>query len=276
MARHQRLLGAVRDGVERVEDLARLLDVSSSTVRRGLGDLERAGKLVRTHGGAIPVGTTGEPSLRQKSRRNVGAKLRIAERAVELVEAARPGAAGDGDRPTTVLLDAGSTTALIAERLAAGTHPAGLTVVTNGIGPLQALHDDAGAGIDVIVVGGQLRRRRGSMVGEFTRAVLERVTVDIAFIGADGLVPGRGLNCSTAELAAVKELQFHAARSAVVVADSSKLGADPFPYWARPPGDYTVITDDGGPEERRRALATDPRCSAIVVPADTTRPDQPR
>ncbi|GAA3753516.1 DeoR/GlpR family transcriptional regulator of sugar metabolism [Spinactinospora alkalitolerans] len=249
MARHQRLLDAVIDGVQRVEELADVLGVSPSTVRRGLSELEQAGKVVRTHGGAVPVSVTGELSWTQKSERNAAAKRRIAECANTLV-----------NDDHVVLLDAGSTTTFVAERLAARS---GLTVVTNGIGPLWALHD--AEDVEVILTGGRVRQRRGSIVGDYARAVLDRITADIAFIGADGLVPGRGVNCSSSELAAIKELHLRSARHAVVVADSSKIGAAPFPHWAIVPGHYTVITDDGLSEKARRSLAEDPRCTPVIV-----------
>jgi DeoR/GlpR family transcriptional regulator of sugar metabolism len=260
VSRHEELLAAVLDGTQRVEDLARMLGISPSTVRRGLSELERVGKVVRTHGGAIPAGVHAELSLSQKSRRNAPAKRRIAECAAEMVGGL------PRRRPPMVLLDSGSTTTFIAERFAAGD-AAPLSVVTSGMGPLWALRE--APDVDVLVVGGELRQRRGSLVGDHARAVLERITPDIAFIGADGLVPGQGISCRSAELAAIKELQSRCAAQVVVVADAEKIGADPYPYWARMPGDYTVITDDTLSTDGRRSLGRDPRCTPIIVPSGT-------
>lgn len=249
--RHQKLLDAVADGVQRVEDLARELGISPSTVRRGLTELEQAGRVVRTHGGAVPAPAGGELTWVQKSLRNAPAKRSIAERAAALVE-----------DDHMVVLDAGSTTTLIAERLAQRSGP---TVLTTGMGPMSALID--AEGIELVLVGGRVRRRRGAMVGEFTRGVLDRVAADLAFVGADGLVPGRGVNCPSPELAAVKEQQMRAARRTVVVADSTKVGSDAEPYWAPLAGPYTLITDDGLDTRARRALEGDPHCTLLTVPA---------
>ncbi|MUL43576.1 DeoR/GlpR transcriptional regulator [Streptomonospora sp. PA3] len=248
--RHQELLDAVVDGIQRVEDLARVLGISPSTVRRGLTELEQAGKVVRTHGGAVPSPSGGELSWTQKSQRNAPAKRRIAALAADLVE--------DGQ---VVLLDAGSTTTFIAERLASRS---GLTVVTNGLGPMTALHD--AEGIELIVIGGRVRRRRGSIVGDYARGVLDRISADIAFIGADGVVPGRGVNCPSPELAAVKELQMRSAREVVVVADSSKLHAGEHHHWAVLPGPHVLVTDDGISDEDARTFGADPSCRLRVVP----------
>ncbi|MBV2366625.1 DeoR/GlpR family DNA-binding transcription regulator [Streptomonospora nanhaiensis] len=247
--RHQELLDAVTDGVQRVEDLARTLGISPSTVRRGLAELEQAGKVVRTHGGAVPAPAGGELSWTQKSLRNAPAKRRIAAGAADLVQ-----------DDHVVLLDAGSTTTFIAERLAQRSGP---TVVTSGLGPMTALHD--AEGIELIVIGGRVRRRRGSIVGDYARGVLDRITADIAFIGADGIVPGRGINCPSPELAAMKELQMRGARTVVVVADSSKVRADEYAYWAVLPGHYVLLTDDGISAEDTQLLEADPSCELRVV-----------
>ncbi|GAB3710435.1 DeoR/GlpR family DNA-binding transcription regulator [Nocardiopsis nanhaiensis] len=250
--RHQKLLDAVTDGVQRVDDLAQELGVSPSTVRRGLTELEQAGRVVRTHGGAV-LAPAAELSWVQKGRQHTQEKRRIAEHAAALVE-----------DDHTVILDAGSTTTLVAERLSARSGP---TVLTTGTGPMSVLFD--AEGIELILVGGRVRHRRGALVGEYTRGVLERINADLAFLGADGLVPGRGINCPSPELAAVKELQARAARHTVVVADSSKIGADTEAHWAVLPGPYTLITDDGLSGADRRALEADPHCTPLVlVPHD--------
>lgn len=256
--RHQGLLDAVTDGVQRVEDLARELGISASTVRRGLGELEKAGKVVRTHGGAVPAHAGTELSWTQKSMRNATAKRRIADHAAGLVE-----------DDHVVLLDAGSTTTFIATRLASRSGP---TVVTSGLGPMAALHD--AEGIELIVVGGRVRRRRGLILGDYAHGVLDRLTPDLAFIGADGVVPGRGLNCPSPEIAAAKELQMRSARRVFVVADSTKVGSADHPYWAVIPGPYGLITDEGLGARERESLAADPACTPHLVAARAnTRPE---
>lgn len=252
MGRHQFVLNAVIDGVQRVDDLAALLDISPSTVRRALTELEQSGKVVRTYGGAVPLGVVGaaELSWTEKQRRNASAKRAIAVHASGLVH-----------DDHIVLLDAGSTTTFIAEQLATRTGP---TVVTNGMGPMIALqHAD---GIELVVTGGRLHGRRGSLVGDFTRAVLDRITVDIAFIGVDGLDPAHGLNCPSPELGALKELLMRSALHTVLVTDSTKVGAAPYHHWAVIPGPYTLVTDDGIDPATRAALDADPRCEIVAVP----------
>ncbi|RCW40509.1 DeoR family transcriptional regulator [Halopolyspora algeriensis] len=246
--RQAEILRSVEDGVRRVEDLAAALRISPSTVRRDLTDLERAGRVVRTHGGAVPAG--GEQSWQQKSRRHAPAKRAIAARAADLVT--------DGD---TVLLGAGSTSTLIAENL---VDRSGVSVYTNGIGALLALRE--AEGIEVCVLGGSVRRRTGAIIGAAARHALQRISVDLAFLGADGFVPGRGINTLTEELAELKEVKLRSARHSVVTADSSKIGCEPHRFWAPVSGPYTVITDDGLSDTAAAALRGDGDCTLIVVP----------
>ncbi|PSK92299.1 DeoR family transcriptional regulator [Murinocardiopsis flavida] len=255
MARYERLFDAVVDGVQRVEDLAVLLEISPSTVRRALTELEQAGRVVRTHGGAVPVPAgAAELSWTDKQRRNAPAKRAIADHAAGLV-----------DDDHVVILDAGSTTTFIAERLA---ERSGLAVITNGMGPMIALQH--AEGVDLTVVGGRLRRRRGSLVGDHARAVLERVTADIVFVGVDGLDPGRGLNCPNPEIGGLKELLMRSARRTVLVTDSAKVGAAPFHHWALIPGPYTLVTDSAISDDARAALDADPQCESVVLPPRTS------
>ncbi|GAB6937456.1 substrate-binding domain-containing protein [Isoptericola variabilis] len=58
--RRAHLLDALdREGVVRVADVSRALGVTAVTVRRDITRLEREGRLVRVHGGAVPVTTAG-------------------------------------------------------------------------------------------------------------------------------------------------------------------------------------------------------------------------
>src|SRR3954471_18010940 len=119
--RQQRILDeARRAGRVEVAALAELRDVTPETVRRDLTVLERHGVLRRVHGGAIPVERLGfEPTLSVRETVMTEEKERIARAALaELPEAG------------TILLDAGSTTARLADALPVDRE---LTVVTHSV-----------------------------------------------------------------------------------------------------------------------------------------------
>ncbi len=241
------LLRSIEHGFERVQDLARELDVSPSTVRRGLTDLARDGRVVRTYGGAVLAG--GERSWQQKSLQHAPAKHAIAAQAADLVQEGQ-----------AVLLGAGTTSTLIAEKLA---DRSGITVYTNGIGSLLALRD--AEGIEVCLLGGSVRWRTGAITGAAARGALRRVSVDLAFLGADGFLPERGINVLTEELAELKDAKLRSARRAVITVDSSKIGRRPHRFWSPVDGACTLITDDGLSASVAAELEREPGCRLVVV-----------
>src|SRR5690606_23885614 len=82
----------------------------------------------------------------------------------------------------TILLDAGSTTGLLARRL---PEVADLTVVTASIPAITTLQarDD----LELISLGGRLRALSQAFVGPLTELALERLTFDRVFLGTDGV-----------------------------------------------------------------------------------------
>jgi DeoR/GlpR family transcriptional regulator of sugar metabolism len=208
-----------------VHDLAAEFDVSLSTVRRDLAALADRGRIMRTYGGAVEYRAV-EQSWHDKARVHRSEKDAIAEVAASLVNA--------GD---VVLLDAGSTVARLASRLRDRTD---VTIVTNGLSTLIELAD---AEVDVVVLGGRLRRPNEAFLGTWTEQALRRLSPDLAFLGVDGLDPVRGINCPDYEQAALKEAMAGSARATWVLADHSKLaGAGRFPYWAAVPAGAGLIT----------------------------------
>ncbi|KIP53165.1 DeoR/GlpR family DNA-binding transcription regulator [Leucobacter komagatae] len=213
-------------GIGNAHELASELDVSVSTVRRDLAQLDAEGRLARTYGGAIGPARL-DRSWHVKSAENQGRKRDIAHRAADMV-------------PTgaTVLLDSGTTVAEVAAILG---HRGDAQVATNGLSSIVALADTSA---DVTVLGGRLRRPSESIVGASTLQALQRLTADIAFLGAEALDPERGLNCPEMDQALVKELMAKNGREAWVLADSSKLERDaPFACWAPMGRGIGLITD---------------------------------
>ncbi|GGU93540.1 DeoR family transcriptional regulator [Streptomyces albospinus] len=233
--RRERMVELLGSGDISVHDLAAEFAVSLSTVRRDLATLAEGGRITRTYGGAVDH-RAAERSWHDKARERRTEKDAIARSAAGLVRG--------GD---VVLLDAGTTVARLAHALRDRTD---VTVVTNGLSALVELAD---AEVEVIVLGGRLRRPNESLLGTRTEQALRRLTPDLAFLGADGLDPRRGVNCPDHEQAALKETMAGCARAAWVLADHSKLaGGGGFPYWAAVPAGTGLIT---GPEADARRLA---------------------
>lgn len=226
--RHQALLAAIQDGMHDAEALSARLGVSMVTLRRDLGKLQAAGRLVRTFGGAVPLGGR-EPELTPMRRRHLhsGAKEAIGRAAAALVHAGE-----------TIILDGGTTTAALARHLRGRRE---LRVITNNLQVAATLGEEPG--IEVVLVGGALRRVSLATTGSLAAMMLQRLSADRVFLGADGVVAGRGLCEASAEQTRLKELMMAQAGEVVVLADASKLGRAAQQAWAPLPRRWTLVTD---------------------------------
>jgi DeoR family fructose operon transcriptional repressor len=228
--RQQLIVERAREaGRVEVAALAEDLGVTTETVRRDLDALEKHGVLRRVHGGAIPVERLSfEPDLAARDTEATGEKLRIAKAAL-------------AELPTegVILLDAGSTTARLAELLPVDRD---LTVVTNSLPIALTL---ALRGVNVLSLGGRVRGKTLAGVDAWAINTLRDLRVDVSFLGTNGLTVRRGLSTPDHAEAAVKEAMVAAARRVVVVTDSSKVGTDCFARFATIDQIDTIVTDDG-------------------------------
>lgn len=211
--RRDRLARMVAErGFLRVVDAGDELGVSLVTVRSDLGVLEASGVLRRVHGGAVAVEGV-ESSFERSLASSADEKLLIASAAASLVESG-----------SSVLLDVGTTTAAVARALVARDDLRDVTVITNGLAIALEL-EAAIPHFQVIVTGGTLRPLQHSLVAPLASVVLERVHVDIAFIGCNGVHAAEGVTNVNLPEAEIKRMMVAASSRAVVVADSSKIGA---------------------------------------------------
>ncbi|WP_216843629.1 DeoR/GlpR family DNA-binding transcription regulator [Phytoactinopolyspora alkaliphila] len=239
--RHKALLDLLRQGTTHVDELASALGVSASTVRRDLGRLNADRIVARTYGGAVIPEAFHERPIEESARTRLQAKGAIAVAARPLVS---PGA--------TVFIDAGTTCAalarLIAEHDWAGDPP---VVVTRGLETATILASSDQ--VDVVILGGRIRRLSHGVVGPLTDLALDRLSFSVAFLGADAVDPARGIGEPTLEETAVKErIAAHSQRVAVL-ADSSKLAVSDAPAWTTLPPAWTLVTDSDAPAELERS-----------------------
>lgn len=225
--RRELLLTEVLAGRGTVPELAACFEISPATVRRDLQRLAAEGRATRTYGGAVAGSRPAELTLEAKEHAWRGHKDAIAEYAATLVV--------EGD---VLVIDAGTTTGRLAHHLRGRD---GLTVLTTGVNTLLTLHDCAD--IELIVLGGRLRHTNQALVGPLAEDTLRHVVADKVFLGADGIAAARGISCPTLEQASLKALMAAQAREVYVLADHSKLGEAPFPYFAPLTVPVTVIAD---------------------------------
>lgn len=225
------------NGRATVSDLATRFGITPETVRRDLDALEDIRQLRRVHGGAVSMSrlSMSEPSIAERQTQRQEEKSRIAAAALALVPTSRT---------ASILLDAGTTTARLAERLMDWTPSSPgdqLLVVTNAL-PIAALlvgNDE----IQLHILGGRVRGLTSAIVGASTTSQLEALRVDIAFVGANGIDAEFGLSTPDPVEAAVKTAMVRSARRVVVLADSSKLDQETLVRFAALTDIDTLITD---------------------------------
>ncbi len=215
-----------RNGFLDVPSLQREFGRSEATIRRDLEQLQREGRLRRTHGGAVLEGFRERP-LTTKVTERVAEKEAIARAAVQMVP--------DG---AAVGIVGGTTTQQVARALATRRD---LTVVTNALNIAIELASNE---VHVIVTGGELRKETFELVGPIAEPAANQLHMDLIFVGVDGISVDGGLTTHNPVEARVDRVLLDRANEVVVVADHTKLGRKTFARIAPLDVVHTLITDE--------------------------------
>ncbi|MNP20846.1 HTH-type transcriptional repressor GlcR [compost metagenome] len=201
--------------------------MTEETIRRDLDRLEKAGRLLRSHGGAVSLrDRQPETPYTEREIMNAAEKQRIAREAVLMIK--------PGDR---ILLDASTTAWYMASHLP----DMPLTVLTNSTRVAAELSGKER--IEVFSTGGQLSRRSMSFVGHLAERSLELYHVDKMFFSCKGFHLERGASESNELQAMVKRKMISIAEQVILLCDSSKFGIQAFTHVAAPSEMDVLITD---------------------------------
>ena len=204
--RHAEILRCLaKDGSASVTALCSHLAASAATIRRDLIWLEREGVLTRVHGGAV-LAPSHERPFDRVAHEDGDVKDTVAAAAAMLVR--------DGE---SVLLDIGTTT----HRLAAHLHGRDITVLTSNLAVYEELADDTA--VELILLGGVVRRNYRSMVGFLTEDALRKVRADRVFLGAAGVRDDGSVMDDTVVEVPLKRAMVAAADQVVLLADRGKF-----------------------------------------------------
>ncbi len=210
-----------------VTELNGLLDVSEATIRRDLEQMAGQGWVKRTHGGAVKVEPAGsEPPIKQRLTKNADEKEQIGALAASLVKA--------GD---TIFLGSGSTVREMVPHL---INIPNLTVISNSLPVISEL---AASEVELIVIGGMLRKSELSMVGHVAEQAIREFRADYVFMGIAALDVQYGLTSDFLPEAITDRLILDIGRHCVIVADHSKFGRVNSVFLAPVTTADTVITD---------------------------------
>lgn len=223
-----------KQGRVMVSELSQKFDVSEVTVRSDLQVLARQGKILRTHGGAVPA-SPGLEDLRldRRRRQHPREKSHIGAAGARMIE--------KGD---AVFLDSSSTALAIAQHLQQHQY---VTVLTSSLVVAQELLD--APGVTVVMPAGTVQRLTASLIDIEGLAYLSRFNVQKGFFGAHGLAIPEGLTDISAEVAAIKQELVHMCRQVIAIVDASKWGRVGLATFANLDDIDIVLSDHDAPSD---------------------------
>jgi DeoR/GlpR family transcriptional regulator of sugar metabolism len=250
--RHRILERVAEDQTIHVGELAREFDVSEMTIRRDIRRLERDGFVRQTYGGATAHLTRAlDAAFNARALQHTREKRRIGMRATHLLGDAR-----------VVFVGIGTTAEQFARFLPARP---GLVVVTASLTTASLLGTRP---VDVIALGGAVRRDELTCVGPIAAATLARFRFDLAVIGAAGLSARWGLTELDDDEAEIQRLAIERSARVVVIADGSKIGTAMNAIVTEAGTIHTLVTDESAPTLELAALTGAGLDIVIAAPKD--------
>ena len=190
-----------------LEDLARQVSVSPSTVRRDLNLLEAAGNIRRTHGGARLVAPVADDYIfAQRETVQLAEKEAIGRACAALIS---PG--------QSVIIDAGTTVFQVARQLEGKS----LQIITNSL-PVANLFASTPS-TEVIVSGGIIYPRLGVLVGPLALETFSKTHADVAIMSGGGITAD-GVTNSHALLIDIQRAMIQGASRVIFCFDHTKMG----------------------------------------------------
>ncbi|WP_240374197.1 DeoR/GlpR family DNA-binding transcription regulator [Bacillus piscicola] len=201
-------------GQVKAKDLARILQVSTETIRKYLDQLHKEEKLKKVYGGAISVSFHNEePSSQEREELHSDEKRRIGKLAAQLIN--------DND---VIAIDDGSTPLQLVKSLHKKNN---ITIYTTSISALSVLielHQQNHFTGKIIVLGGEVNIAHQRVSGAYTNQMLEDIYIDKYFVSADGISLDAGITSyDYTKGITTKKLVEHADKSICLI-DHSKVG----------------------------------------------------
>lgn len=206
-----------RDHIIHVKQIAAELDVSESTIRRDLTELEHQGKLKRVHGGAIKgslseiVSQKKENALQERQQTNPEEKRALCKAASDLVQ--------DGE---CIFIDGGTTFVSMIDYL----QDRPVRIITNNQMIISRLNHPKA---QVIVIGGDYLGNYAISGGTMALNEIKQFQFDRAFIGCAGLDLERQMTYTEElETREIKESAMKNSRASYLLADKGKVKSGGF------------------------------------------------
>lgn len=234
MSREEEIIAIVSKNKKiEVNELAQRLNVSRVTIRKDLDKLESRGIIHRQHGFAV---LNNQDDINYRLAYHYDLKRKIAIEAAKLVK--------DGD---TVMIESGSTCALLAEELA--YHKQDVTIITNSC--FIASYIRKSESINIVLIGGEYQKNAQVNVGPLTKKMISEFHVDKLFVGIDGFDERRGFTGSDLNRCDTAGAMMEAADQTIILTDSSKFSQVGVVAEFSFETISAVYTDDKIPQEKK-------------------------
>ena len=221
-----------KNGKVLATELSLHFGVSEDTIRRDLHDLDKAGKMVRVHGGGLPRSPAGI-NFTERLKQWPESKAAIARAALKLIHPQQ-----------VIILDGSTTTLHVAEILPPDLQA---TVITNSPVIASTLADHAR--VEVVLIGGKLYKESRVTTGAATVDAFRTIRADICFLGICSLHPEVGISTVDMEESYVKQAMVNGSNQVAALSSLEKLGTAS-PYIVAPITALTdLITEKGAPDE---------------------------
>lgn len=220
-------------GVATVKELQELFHgVSLMTLHRDLSALEEMGIITKYRGGVRSVHQLDDVEFNIRMKENTAGKMSMMKKAMKLLHP-----------HSGVFLDAGTSNIILARHLP----DMDLNITT--ISPNIALELCRLKNSTVNLCGGTMNPRTLSVAGMNTLEHLERINIDLAFIGVSGCSCEDGFTCGTEADMMIKRLVIKKARTRVVLCGADKFKRlMPYTFAGISDVDY-IIGDEQLPED---------------------------
>ena len=245
-----------KKGIASLEDIAEIVGISLSTVRRDLDVLAENGILKRTHGGAQMADAhldeqaalnviihESEKSLygRKKPKLPKIDDLAFASRNIYQYKEKR--AIGKAcadliDLNQSVIIDAGTTVYHVARALKSKTPQ----IITNSL-PVANCYTNA-SDVEILVSGGVIYPPLGVLVGPLAVKTFSEMHVDVAVMGAGGITMD-GVTNSHGLLIDIQRAMIRAAGKVILCLDNTKFGRRSLSRLCDLSAIDSIVTDPG-------------------------------
>ncbi len=207
-------------------------EVSLMTLHRDLSALETMGIITKYRGGVRSVHQLDDIEFNIRMKENTAGKTSMMKKAMKLL---RP--------QSSVFLDTSTSNIILARNLP------DMEINITTISPSVALELCRLKNATVNLCGGVMNPRTLSVAGINTMEFLEKINIDLAFIGVSGCSAEVGFTCGTEADMLVKRLVIKKARTSVVLCSADKLKRlMPYTFAGFSDVDY-VICDEPLPDD---------------------------